>query len=118
MTKICGFNKMGPPLTLPEPQWLLFKPCSLNTSFHDVVMFPGLLGHLTFHYAIFFLWVFLRSHVYEGKPRTLEELKGAIRKQVRMINQELMERVEQTSGSDYKCAFSKMVIIQVSIFRT
>jgi len=42
----------------------------------------------------FFLWGYLKSRVYEGKPRTLEELKGAIRKQIGMINQELLERVE------------------------
>ena len=42
----------------------------------------------------FFLWGYLKSRVYEGKPRTLEGLKGAIRKQIRMINQELLERVE------------------------
>jgi hypothetical protein len=42
----------------------------------------------------FFLWGYLKSRVYEGKSRTLEELKGAIRKQIGMINQELLERVE------------------------
>ena len=42
----------------------------------------------------FFLWGYLKSHVYEGKPRTLEELKATIRKQIGMINQELLERVE------------------------
>jgi hypothetical protein len=42
----------------------------------------------------FFLLGYLKSRVYEGKPRTLEELKSAIRKQIGMINQELMERVE------------------------
>jgi len=57
-------------------------------------MFPGLLGHPTFQCAIFFLWGYLKSRVYEGKPRTLEEPKGAIRKQIGMINQELLERVE------------------------
>jgi len=42
----------------------------------------------------FILWGYLKSRVYEGKPGTLKELKGAIRKQIGMINQELMERVE------------------------
>ena len=41
----------------------------------------------------FFLWGYLKSRVHEGKPRTLEELKGAIRKEIGMINQELLERV-------------------------
>jgi hypothetical protein len=70
---MCGFNKMGPPLTLSEPQWLLFEPYSLIASFHDLVIFPGLLGNL-------------KSQVYEGKPRT-EELKDAIRQPLGMINQ-------------------------------
>jgi hypothetical protein len=42
----------------------------------------------------FFCGGYLKSGVYEGKPRTLEELKGAIRKQIGMVNQELLERVE------------------------
>ena len=89
-----GFNKMGPPLTLAEPQWLLFEPCSLIASFHDLVVFPGLLDRPTFQCAIiFFMWGCFKSRVYEGKPRTLEELKGAIRKQIGMINQELLDRL-------------------------
>ena len=42
----------------------------------------------------FFLWGYLKSRVYEGKPQTLEELKSAIRKQIGMINQEMLERAE------------------------
>ena len=42
----------------------------------------------------FFLWGYLKSRVCEGKPRTLEELKGAIHKQIGLINQQLLERVE------------------------
>jgi len=42
----------------------------------------------------FFLWGYLKSRVYEGKPWTLEETKGAICKQIGMINQELLERIE------------------------
>ena len=42
----------------------------------------------------FFLWGFIKSRVYEGKPRISEELKGAISKQIGMINQELLERAE------------------------
>jgi len=41
----------------------------------------------------FFLWGYLKSHVYEGKPQILEEMRGAIRKQIGMINKELLERV-------------------------
>jgi len=41
----------------------------------------------------FFLWGYVKSRVHEGKPRTSEELKGDIHKQIGMINQELLERV-------------------------
>jgi hypothetical protein len=50
---MCGFNKMGPPRTPPEPHWLLCEPCSLIASFHDVVMFLGLLVRPTFQCTIF-----------------------------------------------------------------
>jgi len=52
ITKMCGFSKVGTPLTLPEPQWLLFESCSLIASFHDV-MFPGLLGSRPFNMQFF-----------------------------------------------------------------
>jgi hypothetical protein len=47
-----------------------------------------------FNVRFFFLWGYMKSRLYEGKPRTLAELKGAIRKQIGTINQELLERVE------------------------
>jgi hypothetical protein len=60
----------------------------------------------------FFLCGYLKSRVYGGKPRTLEEMKGAIRKQIGRINQEMLEREwKQTSLSYYKCLFPKMVNI-------
>jgi hypothetical protein len=40
----------------------------------------------------FFLWGYVKSRVHEEKPRTLEELKSAIGKQTKKINQELLER--------------------------
>ena len=42
----------------------------------------------------FFLWGYLKSRVYEDKPRTLDELKEAIRQQITKINRDLLERVE------------------------
>lgn len=42
----------------------------------------------------FFLWGYLKSHVYEIKPRTLDELKEAIRREVSLINRDILERVE------------------------
>mgnify|MGYP003623301927 CR=1 FL=1 len=41
----------------------------------------------------FFLWGFLKERVYRDKPRTLDELKRAIRREVQQINQETLERV-------------------------
>lgn len=42
----------------------------------------------------FFLWGFLKSRVYESKPRTLEELKTSIRQTIDKIQPEMLERVE------------------------
>jgi hypothetical protein len=41
----------------------------------------------------FFLWGYLKSRVYEVKPRTIEELKEAIRHEITVINRDLLERV-------------------------
>lgn len=42
----------------------------------------------------FFLWGYLKLRVYEAKPRTLNELKEAIRQEITRINRDLLERVE------------------------
>uniref|UniRef100_A0A1B6CQC5 Tc1-like transposase DDE domain-containing protein n=2 Tax=Clastoptera arizonana TaxID=38151 RepID=A0A1B6CQC5_9HEMI len=42
----------------------------------------------------FFLWGFLKSRVYENKPRTLGELRQSIEQNVAQINRQLLERVE------------------------
>jgi hypothetical protein len=42
----------------------------------------------------FYLWGYLKSRIYKGKPQTLEELKDAIHQQLGMTNQELLKRVE------------------------
>lgn len=41
----------------------------------------------------FFLWGHLKARVYEHKPRTLEELKNAIRVEVAQIDRAMLERV-------------------------
>jgi hypothetical protein len=41
----------------------------------------------------FFLWGYLKSHVYTHKPRTLSDLKEAIREEVATIDREMLERV-------------------------
>lgn len=44
----------------------------------------------------FFLWGHLKARVYNEKPRTLEELKAAIRNQIEVINEQLLEKVERS----------------------
>ena len=40
-----------------------------------------------------FLWWYLKSHVYTHKPRTLNDLKEAIRQEIRPIDHQLLARV-------------------------
>ena len=42
----------------------------------------------------FYLWGFLKSRVYAGKPRTLGELKTAKRENIREIGEETLVKVE------------------------
>ena len=42
----------------------------------------------------YFLWGYLKARVYEHKPRTLENLKEAIRVEVAQIDRAMLERVE------------------------
>ncbi|KAK3875203.1 hypothetical protein Pcinc_011476 [Petrolisthes cinctipes] len=42
----------------------------------------------------YFLWGYLKARVYEHKPRTLEDLKEAIRVEVAEIDRAMLERVE------------------------
>lgn len=41
-----------------------------------------------------FLWGFLKSRVYNHKPRTLAELKDAIKNEVAAVDQQLLQRVQ------------------------
>jgi len=41
----------------------------------------------------FFLWGYLKSRVYESKPRTLDELKDAIKTEIALIDENLLQRV-------------------------
>jgi len=41
----------------------------------------------------FFLWGYLKSHVYTHKPRTLNDLKEAIHQEIRPIDRQLLARV-------------------------
>ena len=38
----------------------------------------------------FFLWGYLKSRVYTHKPRTLNDLKEAVRQEIRPINRQLL----------------------------
>ena len=42
----------------------------------------------------YFLWGYLKARVYEHKPRTLDDLKEAIRVEVAQIDRAMLERVE------------------------
>ena len=42
----------------------------------------------------FYLWGFLKSRFYAGKPRTLGELKTAIRENIQEIGEETLAKVE------------------------
>ena len=42
----------------------------------------------------YFLWGYLKARVYEHKPRTLDDLKEAIRVEVTQIDRAMLERVE------------------------
>jgi len=66
----------------------------------------------------FVLWGYLKSRVYEGRPRTLEELKGAIRKQIGMINQELLEREASYRERLQMCILQNGHHLSDVIFRT
>jgi hypothetical protein len=41
----------------------------------------------------FFLWGYLKARVYQTKPRTLDELKDSIRREVEVISEEMLARV-------------------------
>jgi len=43
--------------------------------------------------VIFFLWGYLKSRVYAHKPRTLNDLKEAIRQEICPIDRQLLARV-------------------------
>ena len=43
--------------------------------------------------VFFFLWGYLKSRVYTHKPRTLNDLKEAIRQEIRPIDRQLLARV-------------------------
>ena len=64
----------------------------------------------------FFLWGYLKSGVYTHKPRTLNDLKGAIRQEIRPIDRQLLARVMDDFKKGLKTAFKKTVVILLISF--
>ena len=60
----------------------------------------------------FFLWGYLKSRVYTHKPRTLNDLKEAIRQEIRPIDRQLLARVmDNLKKKGLKTASKKTVVI-------
>ena len=60
----------------------------------------------------FFLWRYLKSRVYTHKPRTLNDLKEAIRQEIRPIDRQLLARVmDDSKKKGLKTASKKRVVI-------
>ena len=89
---MCGFDKMVPQRTLQTSQWPLFETCFPGTSFPLSETRRGPLA-LPIFQRDFFLWGCLKSRVYTHKPRTLNDLKKAIRQEIRPIDRQLLARV-------------------------
>ena len=90
---MCGFNKMVPQRTLQTSQCPLFETCFPGTSFPVSEMCRAPLALPIFQRVIFFLWGYLKSRVYTHKSRTLNDLKEAIRQEIRPIDRQLVARV-------------------------
>jgi len=80
------------PHTLRELRWKLSESYFKIESFHDLVIFVGLLAHRICQYVIFFFGE--KSRVYEGKPRTLEDLKLAICEKTEEIDFKFLNRAD------------------------
>jgi len=66
--------------------------------------------------VIFFLWGYLKSRVYTHKPRTLNDLKAAIRQEIRPIDRQLLARVREDFKKGLKTASKKTVVILLISF--
>ena len=89
---MCGFNKMVPQRTLQTSQWPLFETCFPGTSFPVSETCRGPLALPIFQRVIFF-FVSIWNRVFTlHKPRTLNDLKEAIRQEIRPIGRQLLAR--------------------------
>ena len=71
----------------------MFETCFPGTSFPVSESCRGPLALPIFQRVIFFLWGYLKSRVYTHKPRTLNDLKEAIRQEIRPIDRQLLASV-------------------------
>ena len=78
-------------------------------AFVKYVLWPPRLPDLS---CYFFLWGYLKSHVYIHKPRTLNDLKEAIQQEIRPIDRLLLARVmDDLKKKGLKTALKKTVVI-------
>jgi len=67
--------------------------------------------------VIFFLWRYLKSRVYTHKPRTLNDVKEAIRQEIRPIDRQLLTPVmDDLKKKGLKTASKKTVVILLVSF--
>ena len=90
---MCDFNKMVPQRTLQTSQWPLFETSFPGTSFPVSETCRGSLALPIFQRVIFFSLGYFKPRVYTHKPRTLNDLKEAIRQEIRPIDRQLLARV-------------------------
>ena len=55
--------------------------------------------------ADFFLWGLLKGKVYKNTPRTIEQLKDAIRQEIQAVNVDTWEKYSGTWRNAFKCAW-------------
>ena len=66
----------------------------------------------------FFLWGYLKSRVYTHKPCMLNDLKEAIRQEIRLIDRQLLARVRDDFKKGLKTASKKTVgILPISFLK-
>jgi len=67
--------------------------------------------------VIFFLWGYLKSRVYAHKPPTLNDLKEAIRQEIRPIDRQLLARVMDDFKNRLAASKKTVVILPISFLK-
>jgi hypothetical protein len=65
----------------------------------------------------FFLWGYLKSKVYEKKPRTMVDMKQNIREEVAVVSPTMLQRVMQNFQKRLQECFNKGHHLTDTIFR-